>query len=279
MKIISELFLSLFCFTIQIQAQLLYPISGTFQGKDAQGMAIHNRMAYLMSSGGLCRQYDLVNRNMVRFFSLASAAKDNHVNSACFGAERTFGGTMPVIYLGECKYGSKCFVEDISGEKPLLVQTIDATWNGKFESVVSWVVDTINGYMYTIARGSQQLDDIGTVHNTITKYRLPKLKEGPKVRLTENDVLARFIVDFPNIIQGCKIRGKYLYIVTGLQESQSGRKDAARAIKVIDLKNRVLKKSIDLTYVSTNEPEDMDFYKDKCLLYCGQEGGLYKIKL
>lgn len=35
----------------------------------------------------------------------------------------------------------------------------------------------------------------------------------------------------------------------------------------------------NLSYLTTNEPEDMDFYKGNALLYCGQEGGIYKLKL
>lgn len=37
-------------------------------------------------------------------------------------------------------------------------------------------------------------------------------------------------------------------------------------------------KTIDLTYVTTNEPEDIDFYKNKILLYCNGEGGIYELK-
>lgn len=262
----------------EISGQLRYPIAGTYKEKDAQGMAIHGKYAYLMSSGGLCRQYDLESKLVVKEFFLASSAKDNHVNSVCFGVENTGQANIPVIYIGECKYGARCFVEDLSGDAPKLVQTIKSTHNGKIDPVVSWAVDVKHRHIYSIARG-KAVDEAGNVINTISQYRLPELEEGSEVTLTEKDLLSRFEVIFPNIIQGCKINGKYLYIVTGLQETQSHRQDAVRAIQVINLEENNLKKKIDLTYVTTNEPEDIDFYKGKCLLYCGQEGGLYQIRL
>ena len=70
-----------------------------------------------------------------------------------------------------------------------------------------------------------------------------------------------------------------MYLPTGLQESARGRYNAERAIQVIDLEKKKLIKRIDLTYITTNEPEDLDFFEGKALLYCGQEGGIYKVKL
>ena len=70
-----------------------------------------------------------------------------------------------------------------------------------------------------------------------------------------------------------------MYIVTGLPETASHRRNSKRAIHVIDLEKKELVKTIDLTYVTTNEPEDIDFYNGKCLLYCGQNGGIYEVDL
>ncbi len=41
----------------------------------------------------------------------------------------------------------------------------------------------------------------------------------------------------------------------------------------------MIERTIDLTDVTENEPEDMDFYHGKALLYTGQGGGLYEVNL
>ena len=44
------------------------------------------------------------------------------------------------------------------------------------------------------------------------------------------------------------------------------------------MKKERLKKEIDLSYITTNEPEGFDFYRKKGLVFCGQEGGVFEIK-
>ncbi len=262
-----------------LHAQLVYPIVGQYKNKSAQGMAIWHDYAFLMNDGGYCRVYHLKSEKVIDEFPLGSANKDNHVNNSCFGNESLEEGNPPVIYITECKKQYRCFVEKITSHSSELVQTICAKEKGKNAAVLIWVTDAVNGYLYSVTRSGEKLDSIGSVANTITKYRLPKLNEGENIVLNENDVLNRFVVVFPNILQGAKIKNNNLYIVTGLQETLSHRQDAHRAILIIDLKHGRLKKTIDLTRVTTNEPEDMDFYRNTPLLYCGQNGGLYKVKL
>lgn len=268
-----------FCYMTNNMAQLQYPITGQYKKSSAQGMAIWGDNAYLMSDGGRCRVYNLKSARVTNEFMLASAAKDNHVNNACFGkAYGTENGT-PLLYITECKNLFRCFVERIESGSSRLVQEIQAQEKGKVQKVLVWVIDAENNFLYGITRNGKKLDSIGTVTNTITKYRLPKTEEGKEIVLNEKDVLDRFDVLFPNILQGAKIKGRYLYMVTGLQEPLFERQDAGRAVKMVDLKKKKLVKNIDLTYVTTNEPEDMDFYKRKALLYCGQNGGLYGLNL
>jgi hypothetical protein len=162
---------------------------------------------------------------------------------------------------------------------PFHLQTILAKTGGKTVRAINWVVDRKQHVLYVVTRIEKHLDSKGSVRNTITKYRLPRLEEGKTVILTEQDVEDQFDVFFPNILQGCKIKDNYMYLVTGLEQSLSHRKDSQRAIQVIDLKKKSLLKTIDLSYLTTNEPEDIDFYKGKGLIYCGQEGGIYEIKL
>lgn len=261
-------------------AQLRYPVVGRFKDAAAQGMAIWGDYAYLMNHGGRCRVYNLKSRKMERTFLLASADSNNHVNNACFGKEVMKGNDKPVIYISECHGRFRCFVESLSNSGSQLIQTIELRKsNGKPKGVLDWIVDREKGYIYTIWRDAKDLKDKGIALNKISKYRLPKLSEGKKVVINIKDSLVSFDVIFPNVIQGAKIRNGLLYIATGYQEIASARKDAKRAIQVIDLKKKKLLKTIDLTYITVNEPEDIDFYGDQCLLFCGHNGGIYEVAI
>lgn len=268
-------------FAFGISAQLKFPIQGTFLKKSAQGMAIFGDTAYLMNDGGLCRVLDLKKGNIVRHFNVGSSAKGNHINNACFGkVDSSKSGELPLLYLSECMGKGRCFVEQLTADSSIFVQTIEAFKGGKNYRMTNWVVDNENGHLYGITRNRKALlDSAWNVSCHIVKYRIPTLDEGPKVNLSEEDVIDQFEVIYPNILQGCKIRGNKLFLVTGLQQSLGYRKDSQRAILVIDLRKKELVEQIDLTYLTTNEPEDMDFYKNYALLYCGQEGGLYNIKI
>lgn len=270
----------LFLHAVDIYAQLIYPIQGTFQNKSAQGMAIYGDTAYLMNDGGLCRVLDLKKGSIVRHFNLGSSAKGNHINNACFGNVDSKSVELPLLYLSECMGKGRCFVEQLVGDSSRLVQTIEAMKNDKNYRMTNWVVDNDNGYLYGVTRNSKELlDSAWNVTCHIVKYRRPELDEGFNVLLTEKDIIDQFEVIYPNILQGCKIRGGKLYLVTGLQQTLSDRKDAQRAILVIDLKKKKIIYSFDMTNITTNEPEDIDYYRGKWLLYCGCEGGIYELKL
>lgn len=275
----KALFVFFIVCSIPSYSQLVYPVVGKYQGNTAQGMAIWNDEAYLFNDGGQCRVLNLKTGITERKFSLASAAKKTHVNAACFGRNTIPNSKCPLIYISEFNSPSRCFVECLSDSASSLVQTIQAQENGKNSWVQSWMVDGVNSYLYSVARMPLKKGEKNTTKVKIAKYRLPSLSEGENVILTEKDCLDKFIVDFASGTQGGKIRGNYLYIVSGLQESANGQFNAKRAIQVIDLKRKCRVREVDLTYVTTNEPEDIDFYNKKCLLYCGQEGGIYQIKL
>lgn len=268
-------------FYCNLSAQLRYPIEGAYKGRSAQGMAIWSNNAFLFNHGGRCRVLNLTYGMVEREFLLNSADSTNHVNNACFGREYIMGSGSPLLYITECKPRHRCFVECLNDSGAVLVQSIVAIKeNGKEEGVLTWVVDSAGGYLYGITRNGKNLNKTGIVYNYINKYRLPKLSEGCQIVLTPQDKIDKYEVIFPNILQGAKIRDGLLYIVTGLQQPAYGkRKDALRAIQVVDLEKKKLIKTIDLTYVTTNEPEDIDFYDEKCLLYCGQNGGIYEVDL
>ena len=271
--------INLLFFSIATYSQLRYPIVGTYNKKSAQGMAIYGEYAFLFNEGGGCRQLNLSSGKVTGEFKLASSTENPHVNNACFGIEQMTGSMFPLLYISECKAGGfRCFVESIEST-PRLVQTIRTNINGKQLPVVSWVIGIQEKALYAITKGAKEIDSLGNLKITITKFRLPKVNEGKNIELTKNDILDTFQVYFPNTVQGGKIIGHNMYLACGLQQSYSHLKRSKRAIQVIDLQKKKLSKTIDLTYVTTNEPEDIDFYNGNCLLYCGQQGGIYEINL
>lgn len=258
-----------------ICAQLKYPVVGTYKGKSAQGMAIRNNQAFLFSNGGRCRVLNLINGIIEFEFMLDSADTLNHVNCACF-----LQNGVDLLYISECRGEFRCFVEEVDGKKSELKQTIVLkNKKGKNAKVLNWVVDSENSFIYAIIRDAKSLNSNGVVHNYFYKFKLPMLEEGIDVILETKNCKEQFEASFPNILQGAKIRNNMMYIVTGLPETASHRRNSKRAIHVIDLEKKRLVKTIDLTYVTTNEPEDIDFYNGKCLLYCGQNGGIYEVDL
>lgn len=272
--ILCSFALSYSCF-----AQLRYPVVGTYKGKSAQGMAIWSDEAFLFNDGGHCRVLDLKKGIVVREFNLASSGKNTHVNAACFGNVFPNDSKPPLIYISEYNTPSRCFVECLEDSTSILVQTIQIQNNGMPVFVQSWIPDTSNMGLYAIARTAPSKGQKNSSKVKISKYRLPSVEEGSHIILTEVDCLDSFFVEFASGTQGGVIKGNYMYLPTGLQESARGRFNAERALQVINLKKRQIVRKVDLSFVTTNEPEDIDFYKGNAFLYCGQEGGIYEIKL
>lgn len=275
---------SLFCgvfllFSVVSNAQLRYLPIGFYKKETAQGMGIWQDKAYLLNNHGHCRVYDLKMEEVVGEYKLASAGSHNHANSLCFGNEIAEGGDRPVTYITECGGRKRCFVENLNDSCAYLVQTIYATLNGKELQAFLWAVDRQKESLYAVTRDDKHpVDSLGTKRNTIFRFRLPKLSEGKEVVLDETEIVDSFSVFFPNILQGGKVRNGRFYISLGLQESLRHQQNSDRAVVVIDLKKRKIKKIIDINKITINEPEDLDFYKGCILVWCGQEGGLYSVK-
>ena len=279
--------LSLLCYVVYIQfvshssncrGQLVFPIVGVYNGKSAQGMAIWHDCAYLFNDGGHCRVLNLKNGKIVNEFDLSSSNKNTHVNSACFIHSKD-DNNQPLLYITEFNKPSRCFVECLTENSSKLVQVIKVQNKGKDAFIQTWIVDEYNSFLYSVTRMSPPKGEKFTKKVRICKFRLPLLSEGYNIILSEEDCLDSFIAEFASGTQGGKIRGKYMFLASGLQAAAHGQFNAQRAIQVIDLTQKKKVKSIDLTYVTTNEPEDLDFYNNKCLLYCGQQGGIYELNI
>lgn len=255
-----------------------YKIEGRYKKQTAQGMAVWKDKAFLLNKTGWCREYDLKRRRIVRAFKLACYNEKNHANNASFGVEMVDDSNVPVIYVSECVKPYRCFIEDISGEKPRPVQTIVTVCKGDNGIAMDWIVDTKKKKLYTISKFLVSEGDKNCWRNHIVRFRLPLLSEGPIVKLTEKDIEDSFDVLFPSILQGATIKGRYMYVSVGLQKGHEERFDSQRGIIVIDLKTHLIKKSIDLMRLTDNEPEGIDFYGRQLLLFCGQSGGIFKIR-
>ncbi len=268
-----------FHFCLFTSAQLRYPVVGTYQQKSAQGMAIWRDSVYIFNDGGNCRVMNLISGRLIREFKLESYNKNTHVNTACFSSFYSKELGYPIIYIGEYYMPSRCFVEGIKDKNSVLLQTIEFQKEGIPQFVHGWIVDDRSKSLYAITRSDSQKGKSQSGGVRIWRFHLPKLRDMPHIVLSDTDSIESFTVYFDNGIQGSKIRGKYLYISTGLDEMSHDKFDSQRAIQIIDLKKKKLVKTIDLTCVTVNEPEDIDFYHGKCLLFCGQNGGIYEVKL
>ncbi|MCD8313023.1 MAG: hypothetical protein LUC24_02565 [Bacteroidales bacterium] len=265
-------------------AQLKYAVTGAYQKMPGQGMAIWEDNAYLFNQTGYCRVFDLKAGEVTAEFRLDSSYEKNHANSVSFGVEVPQGSLVPALYITEFNGKYACFVEKVikaanGGLESKLIQTIEFKDKGKNPKIVDWVVDRDGGCLFATFVDEKAMKESGEQVVVITKLPLPALSDGAQIVYTEKDILDRFTVSFVSGLQGATVRGKYLYIVTGMQESQSDQPGHERAVQVIDLKKKELTKTVDLTTITVNAPQDLDFHGNTPLLFCGQNGGLYKVKL
>lgn len=257
-----------------IYRQPTYSVQGAFKGRSAQGMAICDDYAFLLNDSGLCRIYDLKKKEVLCDFPLKSANPRNHANSASFGIEYLDSNSQyPAFYISECRIPSRCFVEDVTLGCSRLIQTLRFEKNGKSALVHTWIVDAISRKLYGLT--SQKKQNGGTCI-LIRRFRLPSLSEGDIV-FTEKDIEEEFDISIPNLLQGGAIRDNILYLPMGLH-GKGDTEMSERAIVLIDLRQQKVIDKIVLNDLTKNEPEDVDFYGGELLMYCGQQGGLWKIK-
>ena len=272
-----KLIILLGCSALLLNAQTI-KVEGKFRDLSAQGFAVYKDKGYLLSESGLCRVINLKENRIVGDFYLASSSSNNHANCASFGVEKSVGSKQPVMYVSECRGPYRCFVEHLSDSNSVLLQTIQATREGKPEIVHDWVVDKKRKYLYGIRTTLTKVDSLGNCINTIIKYRLPHLSEGKVVVLTDKDKIDEFNVYFVNVLQGAIIKGKRLFLPVGdMKYGEKEKPRNRRLLLIVDLKKKKIIKKIDINNITNNEPEDCDFYKGKLFLYCGQSGGLYEI--
>ncbi len=188
---------------------------------------------------------------------------------------------LPAFYVAECYGERRCFVESITSNGAKLIQVLRIKTGGAESKSYGWVVDRKQKCLYAISRPSdEEIDSIGTKKYLITKLSLPSL-EKKEVVFTKEDIIEQFEIAFPNLSQGASIHKNYLYLPVGRNTypGMEKRKDGPRNIIAVNLKTRKVAKTIDFQNIVGGEPEDLDFYGNNLLLYCGQkDGGVNDLK-
>lgn len=246
------------------------------RGRAQQGLEIWDNYIFSCEDGGHVNIYDFRTRDTIPLagFELATSHRDNHVNNVEFGVETKKGASFPLLYITNGKVGSDmewlCYVESITRKgkkfKTELVQTIEldgSDWADKGYAAIfgapSWLVDRERKELWVF---SARKRTVGKVTKNAwenqyvaTKFRIPTLSEGPRVRLTSDDILDQVV--FPYEVwftqAGCVHDGKIYY---GFGVGQ-GDKTRPSKIRVYDTDKRAITARYDLEDKVLYEIEDI----------------------
>lgn len=246
------------------------------RGRAQQGLEIWDDCIFSCEDGGHVNVYDFktAGSRPIAGFELASSHPDNHVNNVCFGTETKRGASFPLLYITNGKVGSEmewlCFVESITrrGKRfsSELVQTIELDASGWEEmgyvsifGAPSWLVDREQGFLWVFSARKRTVAAVtrNAWENqyVATKFRIPSLDEGVRVRLDGHDILDQVV--FPYDVwftqAGCMHDGK-IYYCFGV-----GRQDDSRpsCIRVYDTQTRKMTARYNVQDQVIYEPEDI----------------------
>ena len=249
----------------------MYHVAGTYKKQTAQGMAVYGDKAFLANNTGICRIFDMKADSTISSFQFAGAHKNNHSNCLDFGIEFPLDNQQyPALYISECLQHGRCFVESVKDDKSTLLQTLSFN-----RHVTNWFVDRENKKLYAMAH----LVRSGHMTDSVSFYRfpLPSIYDGD---LDMSDKIESvFHVHIPYVLQGGTIHQGKLYLPVGVNKGNKTVQNNTRMLLVVNLKKGLIEQRIDLARLTSNEPEDVYFYRGRLLLFCGQEGGLYPIKV
>ena len=214
-----------------------------------------------------------------------------HCNSVCFGTELYGeGDAYPLLYANvynsyqneEDKRLGTCLVyrlqREEQGFRSTLVQTIrvgfcedPALWRMSPEAhgvrpYGNFAVDKAGGALWAFVMRSESLG------SRYFRFRLPSLREGAEVVLTEADLLEYFDGGYHHYMQGAALFGGRIYSAEGFSSHPVHRP----ALRVVDLAAKEERYVELATFGLTNEPECIDFFGEVCI-YSDAHGNLYRI--
>ena len=235
-----------------------FPLRWDYKGSVNQGMAVYGDTAVVLCKKGWVRILNLKKRKIVKETTLASFSETNHANTAQFGRKENPSDKLPLLYVSECTPPCRCFVERYTGDGFELVQEISSDM-----SVIDWIADAAEGFLYSYEQGESRDSMV------IRRFRLPD-PSGGNVGLMKKDALAtwRFGVSYPHTIQGGTILNGTLIMTYGTTTQPRG-------LHFIDLGRGSLT-DLDLSEDLDTEPEDIDIWRDKIIMYA-YAGSLYTI--
>lgn len=265
------------------------------RGQIAEGQdgAIWNQYLFRFNSCGYCYVYDLDTLELAAEFCLDGVdVWMPHSNSVMFGSEYyAEGDEFPLLYTNVYNtYGGEenrregvCCVYRITRQensfRGQLVQTItvgfvkdETLWCSTGETDVrpygNFVIDRERGIYY----GFTMRDEAHS--SRYFAFRLPKLKEGNAVTLTQADILFSFDCPYHRYVQGATVHQGKIYSLEGF----TGSADNPPALRIIDPEESKQMCYVPFSEFGTNiEPELIDFRGD-CCYYADCYGNLYTIE-
>ena len=255
-----------------------FAVEANLQKKWGQGMAIHGQYVFLLTNTGLCRIYDMRKGVFAGSLILASAHEKNHANNACFGVEYSKDNNkFPALYISECEAPYRCYVENVTEYESRLIQIIQFRIGNKPQAVHDWIVDRETGHIYAITQLYPFNKERNGFATQIVKFGLPSINT-QEVILSDVDIEDSFEVFFPHILQGGVIYNHTLYLPSGASADSQVQYGKEKAIVIIDLKKKEIKRIIDVQGILNNEPEGAAFWGKSLMISCAPKG-LYQFFL
>lgn len=249
-----------------------FPVETNLQNKWGQGMAIHGQYVFLLTNTGLCRIYDMRKGVFAGSLILASAHEKNHANNACFGVEYSKDNNkFPALYISECEAPYRCYVENVTEYESRLIQIIQFRIGNKPQAVHDWIVNRETGHIYAITQLYPFNKERNGFATQIVKFGLPSINT-QEVILSDVDIEDSFEVFFPHILQGGVIYNHTLYLPSGASADSQVQYGKEKAIVIIDLKKKEIKRIIDVQDILNNEPEGAAFWGKSLMISCAPKG-------
>jgi len=235
-----------------------FPLRWDYKGSVNQGMAVYGDTAVVLCKKGWVRILNLNERKIVQETTLASFSETNHANTAQFGRKEKPSDKLPLLYVSECTSPGRCFVERYTGNGFELVQEISTETR-----IVDWIADPSEGFLYSYEHGESRESMV------IKRFHLPD-PHGGNIMLKKEDALKTwtFSLSYPHTIQGGAILDGTLILSYGTTTRPRG-------LHFIDLERGTLK-DMDLSDDLDVEPEDVDIWREKIIMYA-YAGSLYTI--